>query len=294
MEGVEKKEVCAAHKVARAAQAACMLEVSAPKPGNVNRMYDFSDTAFEDFLLSGVAIGPAMGRARQLPVGQVILQAVVDTRELVPVNTNLGIILLLAPLAKAYGAGQWREQLRAVLAGLTEEDARLAYRAIQMASPGGMGRVARGDVGVGPDGTLREMMALAQARDSIAREYVTDYEIVFEQGYPALKEYYQRWGKLREAIVHTFLSILAEVPDTLVMRKKGKAAAEEISRQARLVLQRRQDLSAFDRMLRQPDNSLNPGTTADLTTACIFVALLEGEIRWTRGGEKGWADKSFW
>lgn len=265
-------------EVALAAQVACLLEVCAPKPGNVNRLHDFADTTFEDFLLSAVAIGPAMARAREWTVGQVILRAVEDTRRLVPVNTNLGIILLLAPLARAAGSESLREGLRAVLAGLTEEDARLAYRAIRLASPGGLGKVPRGDVGEGTAGTLREMMALARERDAIAREYVTDYAVVFELGYPALKEYYRREGTLKVAIMRAFLQILAQVPDTLVERKRGKDAAEEISRQAGLVLEGKQDLAVFDRMLRQPDNSLNPGTTADLTTACIFVALLNGDI----------------
>jgi len=90
-----------ARQVAQAAQIACLLEVSAPKPGNVSRYADFTDTRFEDFLLSAVAIGPAMERAGRDGVGQIIWRAVRDTQRLVRSNTNLGMVLLLAPLAKA-------------------------------------------------------------------------------------------------------------------------------------------------------------------------------------------------
>ncbi len=126
--------------VALAAQAACVREVCAPKPGNVNRLHDFADTRFEDFVLSAMAIGPAMLEADRLGVGQIIQQAVRDTRQLVQSNTNLGIVLLLAPLAKACrSSGAVRENVRRILAALTVDDARHTYAAIRMAQPGGMG-----------------------------------------------------------------------------------------------------------------------------------------------------------
>jgi len=116
---------------------ACLLEVSAPKPGNVNRTHDFAETRFEDFLLSAIAIGPAMAAAGRASVGRTIWRAVRDTHRLVRTNTNLGIVLLLAPLAKACFHAREIPGLRAhlaqVLAGLSVEDARLAYVAIRLA-----------------------------------------------------------------------------------------------------------------------------------------------------------------
>ena len=49
--------------VAGAAQLACVLEVSAEKPGNITPSHDFHDMSYEDMLRSAIAIGPELGRA---------------------------------------------------------------------------------------------------------------------------------------------------------------------------------------------------------------------------------------
>ncbi len=269
--------------VALAAQMACVREVCAPKPGNVNRLHDFADTRFEDFVLSAVAIGPAMLEADRLGVGQIIQQAVRDTRQLVQSNTNLGIILLLAPLAKACRlSGTVRENLRRILAALTVEDARHAYAAIRMAQPGGMGKAAEADVAEEPSITLRQAMDLAQGRDSIAREYVTDFAVTFEIGYPALRTAWQMTDQPGQAIVQCYLTLLANVPDTLIARKRGTETAAEVSRWAAetlamggaLTSQGQEALADLDHRLRDERHTLNPGTTADLTTAAVFFFLL--------------------
>ena len=269
--------------VAQAAQMACVREVCAPKPGNVNRFHDFTDTRFEDFLLSAIAIGPAMLEADRHGVGQIIWQAVRDTRQLVPSNTNLGIVLLLAPLAKACrSSGDVRENLRRILATLTVEDARHAYAAIRTAQPGGMGQTSEADVAEEPSITLRQAMDLAQERDAIAREYIADFAITFEIGYPALREAWRMAGDPANAIVQCYLTLLASVPDTLIARKRGIETAAEVSRWAAETLgmggalnpQGRQALADLDRRLRDERHTLNPGTTADLTTAALFLFLL--------------------
>jgi triphosphoribosyl-dephospho-CoA synthase len=269
--------------VALAAQTACVREVCAPKPGNVNRLHDFADTRFEDFVLSAMAIGPAMLEADRLGVGQIIQQAVCDTRQLVQSNTNLGIILLLAPLAKACrSSGAVHENLRRVLAALTVEDARHTYAAIRMAQPGGMGQTAEADVSEEPSITLLQAMELAQGRDALAREYVTDYAITFEIGHPALREAWQITDQLAQAIVQCYLTLLAKVPDTLIARKRGLEAATEVSRRAAetlalggvLTAQGQDALADLDRRLRDEHHTLNPGATADLTTAALFLFLL--------------------
>jgi triphosphoribosyl-dephospho-CoA synthase len=271
-------------QVAQAAQIACLLEVSAPKPGNVNRYADFEDAHLEDFLLSAVAIGPAVEMTATASVGQAILQAVRDTRSLVKTNTNLGTVLLLVPLAKAYyrTGRDLQEELRVVLDALTVEDARQVYAAIRMAQPGGLGRVEQGDISQEPTLPLQQMMALARERDTIAREYCTGYSVTFEIGLPALMAARRFGADLPTAIMQTFLTLLAQVPDTLIQRKRGGEVARQVSSQARRVLELggamaktgQAALRQLDDGLRDAPHTLNPGTTADLIATVVFLALL--------------------
>jgi triphosphoribosyl-dephospho-CoA synthase len=276
-----------AFEIARCAQAACLLEVAAPKPGNVSRHHDFGDTTFEDFLLSAVAIGDALGAAREASVGATVLRAVRDTRRWVSVNTNLGIVLLLAPLARAAAAaaeeGSLRRRLAAVLRALGVADARDAYEAIRLASPAGLGDADAQDVRTEPTVTLRQAMALAADRDTIAREYVTDYEVTFGVGVPALRMARARGLGWSGATLESYLRILAEVPDTFIARKRGPETARAVSEKALEVLgagepgsaRRATATATFDAELRSAGNALNPGTTADLVAAALFVVLCE-------------------
>lgn len=277
--------VLSPQQIAVLAQAACLIEVSAPKPGNVSRTRDFEDTRFEDFLLSAAAIGPAFGQAGAAGVGDIVLRAVHATRRLVRVNTNLGIILLLAPLASAAAAegGALRERVSRVLAALTAADARAVYAAIRLAAPGGLGTAEAQDVREEPTLTLRETMALAAGRDTIAREYVTDYDVTFGLALPALRR--ARAGGLGwpAATLEAYLHTLAQVPDTLIARKRGLPAARAVSTRAQGVLaagepgspERARAEAAFDSELHGPGNRMNPGTSADLVAAALFVALAE-------------------
>ncbi len=274
-------------EIAIRAQMAALLEASAPKPGNVGPQHDFRDAGYEHFLLSAAAIGPALRNVARAGVGPTILRAVRDTRRWVPANTNLGIVLLLAPLARAAaeaGAGaNLRESLGSVLAGLTVADAEAAYEAIRLAHPGGLGEAPEQDVATSPTVSLKEAMQLAADRDAIAGEYVSDYAVTFGIGRPAFAGARAEGASLREAALECFLAILAEVPDSLIARKCGREAALVVSREAASILDetrpgsaaRAEALAAFDASLRGESNSLNPGTTADLTAASIFVHLLE-------------------
>jgi triphosphoribosyl-dephospho-CoA synthase len=272
-------------EIARCAQAACVLEAAAPKPGNVSRYHDFADTRFEDFLLSAVAVGPALGAAGETGVGETVLRAVRDTRRWVSANTNLGIVLLLAPLARAMAArgGALRARLAWELAGLTVADARAVYAAIRLAEPGGLGRVEEQDVQAEPTVTLREAMSLAAGRDTIAQEYMTDYDVTFRLAVPSLRGARDGGLDWSAAIVESYLRVLGEVPDTLIARKRGAASARTVSQRAREVLaagepgspRRAQATGVFDAELREDGNRLNPGTTADLMAAAVFVTLSE-------------------
>jgi triphosphoribosyl-dephospho-CoA synthase len=264
--------------VARAAQLACVLEASAEKPGNITPSHDFDDTSYEDMLRSAIALGPEIGRAGERGVGSTVLAGVRATRAVAGANTNLGIALLLAPLARA---AVREEGVEAVLAGLTVDDARAAYEAIRLAGAGGLDEPVEHDVRDQPAITLREAMVAAAGRDAIAAEYASGFELTFELGLPALREVLDSGLAPREAIVELALRILAAVPDTLIARKRGPAAAERVSAAAARVLaaggvRAQAALAAFDASLREEGNALNPGTTADLVTAVLFVALLEG------------------
>jgi triphosphoribosyl-dephospho-CoA synthase len=259
--------------VADAAQLACVLEVSAEKPGNVTPSHDFADTSFEDMVRCAIAIGPELAQGRG--VGETVLAVVEASRRVAPANTNLGIALLLAPLAKAALAdGPLRERLRETLRALDVTDARAAYAAIRLAGAGGLEEPVEHDVREEPDIGLREAMAAAAERDSVASEYVTDFALTFEVGLPAL----DRELPVREAIVQLHLRLLAHKPDTLIARKAGADAAQQVSADAREVLAGRRTLESFDASLRTQGNRLNPGTTADLVTATLFVALVEGML----------------
>lgn len=276
------------HKIPRLVQLACVLEACAPKPGNVNRYHDFCDTSLEDYLLSAAALGSALENAFHVGVGQIILDAAVNTRHWVRSNTNLGMILLFAPLVKAalHGASaeeDIRRSLMSVLNALTVEDARLTYDAIRLMQPGCMDRVPQADISEEPTITLLQAMVLAQERDAIAREYVTGFAITFGIGLPALKKARSHGESFSDAIVQTFLTILSEVPDTLIARKKGMKSAQQVSRLAADVLAKggvftaegQAGLVEMDNQLRDTTHTLNPGTTADLTAAATLLALLE-------------------
>jgi triphosphoribosyl-dephospho-CoA synthase len=276
--------------VALAAEMACLLEASAPKPGNVTRCAEFSDTRYIDFLASAAIVGHVLRSARRATTGALVFEIVAQTARLVGRNTNLGIALLFAPVAKAAllpATRPLRSRLRSVLASLTPRDGQRVYEAIRLASPGGLGEAARLDVRT-TRGTVSLLAAMRQAsaRDSIAREYVTDFELTFTVGVPTLAALLDDSREAETSIVQTYLTLLAGTPDSLVARKCGARAAVRLSRQAAELLAAggamtrlgRERLAGWDRTLRGRRNRLNPGTTADLTAAAIFIVMLERGI----------------
>jgi triphosphoribosyl-dephospho-CoA synthase len=290
--------------VGAAAQLACLLEATAPKPGNVSPGVSFADTAYEDFLASAAAIGHALGTAASRPLGETIRLAVEATRRWTNANTNLGIVLLLAPLARAAAlssavsrsaaipADALRLTLATVLAESTVDDARSAYAAIRLASPGGLGTVDTQDVANEPTVTLTEAMRLAADRDGIASEYATEFRATFNVGAVALRAARRAGLDWNDAIVETYLTLLAAYPDTHIARRAGHVRAGELTRRAQAVLELggvrsdagRAAVSKLDTTLRDHRNLSNPGTTADITTASIFVVLLAGGWRSMHGG----------
>ncbi len=281
-----------AAEVAAAAQLACLLEASAPKPGNVSPLARFHDATYEDFLASAVAIGPALAAAGERPLGATIRAAVEATGRWVPSNTNLGLVLLLAPLARAAlissdDAAALRTAVATTLGETTVADAQEVYAAIRQARPGGLGRSPQQDVAGTPTVTLREAMALAAERDAIAREYATDFQTTFDAGAPVLRRGLAAGISWNDAVVETYLTLLAAWPDSHIARKLGPEEAVRVQRRAREVIDAggvrspagRAAIAALDRELRDERNTKNPGATADLTGAAVCVVLLEGGWR---------------
>jgi triphosphoribosyl-dephospho-CoA synthase len=267
----------------QAAQIACLWEATARKPGNVHRFRDFDDATYPDFLLSAVALGEVFNDAPLMPVGPLVFEAVHQTQRFVRSNTNLGIILLLAPLAIATRYPDCRSGVNDVLTALDQADARDVYAAIRLANPSGLGRVEDQDISEEPTLPLRDVMALAADRDLVARQYANGFREVFDEGAPALVRGLEVTGCLEGAIIFCHLSLMAAHPDSLIARKRGSAEAEESARRARAVLDASwpsapagvEALTQLDDWLRAVGRGRNPGTTADLVTASLFVTLRE-------------------
>jgi triphosphoribosyl-dephospho-CoA synthase len=250
----------------------------------------FEDASFDDFALSAQALGAAVAFAAPGRVGRTVYRAVAATARVAPSNTNLGMALLFAPLAAAARASRGtdlRRRLTRVLRGLDVNDARWAYRAIRLARPGGLGGSDAEDVRRPPAVTLRHAMALAAARDTVAAEYVRGFAVTFDLALASLRRALGRGLGLLDAIATTHLELMARVPDTLIARKAGATAAVAVARQARAVVRAggfatAKGLAAarrLDRALRQDGNRLNPGTSADLVAAALFVWLLDASAR---------------
>ncbi|MBP2305288.1 triphosphoribosyl-dephospho-CoA synthase [Azospirillum melinis] len=271
---------------------ACRLELMALKPGNVHIHADGHGMSVAQFLDSAAAIAPILATPGRR-VGEAILHAVAATRDVAGCNTNLGIVLLLAPLATAALCRDKGEPLRLrlarVLDGLSVADAADAFAAIRLALPAGLGEAQQHDVAAAPRVDLRAAMAAAADRDLIARQYATAFADVFTFGVARGRSALRRGASPAEAASAIHLGFMALHPDTHIARKHGAAVAERVRAQA-FRLERRlsigsafggnsgtaRRLLAFDRALKR--RGLNPGTSADLTVACLFVLRLAGDL----------------
>ncbi len=304
-----------ADHISRCLELAILLEVSAyPKPGNVHRTADFPETRYEHFLASAVAVAPSFKKAAEQGIrvsegkiapsdagmGAIIKDAVDRMRRTQSGgNTLLGAIILLTPLAAAAGivTNQWslpklRENIKVIVESTTPQDAVDVYDAISIVNPGGLGKSPKLDVTdpaskkriLEEQVTLFETFKIASSYDSITSEWVNNYPITFDLGYPYFTKQLEEKGDINTATVHTFLKILAEVPDTFISRKVGLAKAESISAEAGQILKEgglatpsgRKLLKKLDIKLRDPAHNLSPGTTADITEAVLALNNLNG------------------
>ena len=264
---------------------ACLLEARAPKAGNVSPAKGFKGTTLRHFIEAASAIAGPLDRAAERPLGDTILEAVTESRKVTEQNVNLGIILLLGPLASAPQGAEPRDGVRGVLDNLDDEDCRKVYEAIRIASPGGLGSVETADVNDPPPGDLIAAMELAAERDLVARQYVNGFEQVFCEGLDWLRESCEAGLELDSAIVRLHLQFMASYPDSLIARKCGPETAREAAARAARVLEggwpeagTEALFTELDSWLREDGNRRNPGTSADLVAGCLFLALRTGII----------------
>ena len=306
-----------AEHVSRCLELAILLEVSAyPKPGNVHRTADFRETRYEHFLASAVVVAPRFKHAAErgiqvstgkigpvdVGIGKVIKEAVKSVSLWQRGgNTLLGSIVLLSPVAVAAGMvlakekfsiSKLRENVKVVIESSTPMDAIDVYDAILIAKPGGLGKAPKLDVTdpaskqkiLDDQVTLFEVFKIASEYDSIASEWVNNYPVTFDLGYPYFIQQLEETKDVNATTVHTFLKILSKVPDTFIARKVGLTKAKLVSAEARQVLEKgglttqsgRKMLLEFDKKLRDPAHELSPGTTADITEAVLAISILKG------------------
>ena len=271
--------------LAEASHWACMSELQALKPGNVHIFADGHGMTIQDFFKSADATAWLIAQDH-IGVGQRIYLAVEATQQAVGLNTNLGLILLCAPLIHAalHANHQlsFTENLQATLAQLTIDDARLVARAIVLAQPAGLGKVATHDVNDQPNVSLLALMVAAQEQDRIAWQYANAYQDILGFGLVQYTTAMSRWDNRAWATCALYLSFLAYQPDSHIVRKYGIKVATEVMVEAQALeiefslssnpklVQKK--LRAWDASLKS--RNLNPGTSADLTVACLLASCL--------------------
>lgn len=267
--------------IAQCVTLACLWEVTAPKPGNVHRGADFEDVTFQDFATSAVIVGPILAQAGSRGVGAVVLDAVRATREVVGSNTNLGMLLLLAPLAAVEREQDLRSGVKSVLRSLIAADAAAVYEAIALAKPGGLGKVKQMDIAGAPPQSLIAAMEAAAGRDFVARQYVNDFDDVFTYVVGHIVSSCQQGHSLTLAIIDTYVRLIAQFGDSLIARKCGQEVSNEAAEIARQVLSAgapgeeayHEALGDFDFWLRCDGHRRNPGTSADMIAAGLYVVF---------------------
>jgi len=265
---------------------ACEDELLAFKPGNVSVYSEGHDMTVGQFRLSAaVSAEPLTDPGYSL--GQKIYHAVKATRQAVGCNTNLGILLLSAPLIEAMYCRtpeqSLRDALTQVLDHTTVEDANWVFRAITLASPGGLGEASEQDVHEQAEVTLRQAMALAAERDRIALQYTHTFKDIFDFSVLAYNRAFVLSGERGWATLTVFAESLALYPDSHIERKYGKQYSEWIATEMRSLCEHMSVVDGFDRLLPRlhaldealKSKHINPGTTADITVATVLVVLLE-------------------
>jgi triphosphoribosyl-dephospho-CoA synthase len=274
--------------LARAFVAACEDELNAPKPGNVHVFADGHGMEAQDFIDSAHAAAAPLTTAG-IDVGSRIFAAIEATWARVGQNTNLGIVLLCAPIAHAalnYPKMDLAAGVRKTLAGLTRADAELAFRAITRANPGGLGEAPQHDVTQPARVSLLDAMRAAADRDRIAYQYVNGFADIFGLGETSLAASRREGREKAHCILSLYLRFLCAFPDSHIVRKFGEETAQLTMAEARVFSESLVGVTEpekvyaealrFDQSLKS--RGLNPGTSADLTVATLFADYVSGRL----------------
>ena len=262
-----------------------MLDVEALKPGNVSRYAEGHDMQVSDFIRSAELVTPLLCD-RERDISERILDSVEITRQQVGCNTNLGMILLIAPIIFA---SQHKSADISLVSGVNEsldslnvEKSAKIFQAIRVASPGGLGQSDKYDVHLQPEVTIKEAMQAARDRDRIAFQYVNNFKDIFELGARTIRFAVDRWQSEKWAMVSCYLGLLAKFTDSHVQRKFGLQVASEVKASAQAIEQKfhacnmpetmTEELLEYDKKLKS--KGVNPGTSADLTVASVLVYKL--------------------
>ncbi len=274
-----------AEQLAKAYKTACMAELQALKPGNVHVFADGHGMTIHDFIKSADVTANIITQPN-LTIGERIFHSVAATQQAVGQNTNLGVVLLCAPLIEAAlhadGRQTLQQSLNDMLNQFTIDDARWVAKAILLANPAGLGSAELHDVHQEPSVTLLAMMQTAQDNDRIAWQYANSYQDVIEFGVARYVAAMEKWQNSAWATTALYLGLLARNLDTHIIRKYGKGLADELLQDAlafeaiyweadnpKLVQKK---LLAWDASLKE--RGINPGTSADLTVATLLATYL--------------------
>lgn len=262
-----------------------ICDINALKPGNVGRHGAGHGMECADFVRSAEVVTPILCD-RRLGLGKRILYSVEATRAAVHCNTNLGMVLLVAPIIQVFqehgAAADFRCAVKSFLVSLGRDDARDIFAAIRLADPGGLGKTDRYDVHSLPDIDIYSAMDAARDRDLIALQYAGGYREVVDPGLRCLQNCHDRRNSVEWAVVACYLMYMASFPDSHIRRKHGIETAERVRQRSNPVLERfmghdnpedaKEALLGFDRELKE--SGLNPGACADLTAASLLLFRL--------------------
>ena len=244
--------------------------------------------AVDHFLASAYATAPKLTDS-MLSLGERVLQSVIATRDAVSMNTNLGVILLCAPLAVAAekaSAATLRQTVDEVIRETNVQEAELIFQAIRMAAPSGLSTAKVNDVRKRARQGIYAIMKSAESKDMIARQYVTGFADVFEVGFNEVDEGVAQNLNQRDLAVRIYLGFLSRFLDSHIARQFGRAAAEDIRSEANLLYAELCKLNStqlmYDRLMDHDANwksrEVNPGTSADLTVATLFAYQIKNAV----------------
>jgi len=265
----------------------CDTEIKSLKPGNVHKYSEGHGMNLKDFLKSSLIISKCLTK-NNLDLGKKILISVNEIQNKIKKNTNLGIILMLSPIAtivQEEGVISKEELLKKIKSLIKKQNIKNSipiFKAISLTSPGGLGFSKKYDVNEPPNTNLYKAMEFAKKKDLIARQYCNGFEDIYKIGIPAYKKFYNKWGKVDWALTGVYLTFLKKFNDTHIVRNKGNKIATSVKKEAKkyyFFLKRNKNLTKIKKKLLIFDKKLkskriNPGTTADLTVATLLLEIV--------------------